>query len=105
PAGYVLDSSKQNFTVELQTTAKVAVVSAANAETTGSVILTKTDSDTGKALAGATFDLYKADGTKIASGLTTDTEGQIKVDNLKPGNYYFVETAAPAGYDFNKDTH
>ncbi|WP_268872518.1 prealbumin-like fold domain-containing protein, partial [Liquorilactobacillus mali] len=74
-----------DFIVKLQTTAKVETVSATNAERTGSVVLTKTDSDTGKALAGAIFDLYKADGTKVASGLTTDAKGQIKVDNLKPG--------------------
>ncbi|MDE3309013.1 LPXTG cell wall anchor domain-containing protein, partial [Lacticaseibacillus paracasei] len=101
PAGYELNDSKLNFTVELQTTAKVATVSATNAEKTGSVVLNKTDSDTGKTLAGAVFDLYKKDGTKVASGLTTDAKGQIKVNDLKPGDYYFVETAAPAGYELN----
>ncbi|MFD1431061.1 SpaA isopeptide-forming pilin-related protein, partial [Lacticaseibacillus mingshuiensis] len=101
PAGYELNDSKLNFTVELQTTTKVATVSATNAEKTGSVVLNKTDSDTGKALSGAVFDLYKKDGTKIASGLTTDAKGQIQVNDLKPGDYYFVETAAPAGYELN----
>ncbi|WP_273933247.1 prealbumin-like fold domain-containing protein, partial [Lacticaseibacillus paracasei] len=57
------------------------------------------DGDTGKALAGAVFDLYKKDGTKLASGLTTDAKGQIQVIDLKPGDYDFVETAAPAGYE------
>jgi uncharacterized surface anchored protein len=101
PAGYELNDSQLSFTVELQTTTKVATVSATNAEKTGSVVLNKTDGDTGKALAGAVFDLYKKDGTKVASGLTTDAKGQIKVDDLKPGDYYFVETAAPAGYELN----
>ncbi|WP_338216659.1 SpaA isopeptide-forming pilin-related protein [Lacticaseibacillus salsurivasis] len=101
PAGYELNDSQLSFTVELQTTTKVATVSATNAQKTGSVVLNKTDSDTGKALAGAIFDLYKKDGTKIASGLTTDANGQIKVNDLKPGDYYFVETAAPAGYELN----
>ncbi|EOJ2586218.1 prealbumin-like fold domain-containing protein, partial [Campylobacter jejuni] len=100
-AGYELNDSKLNFTVELQTTAKVATVSATNAEKTGSVVLNKTDSDTGKTLAGAVFDLYKKDGTKVASGLTTDAKGQIKVNDLKPGDYYFIETTAPAGYQLN----
>ncbi|MCB5816570.1 hypothetical protein LIQ96_14800, partial [Lacticaseibacillus paracasei] len=101
PAGYELNDSKLNFTVELQTTTKVATVSATNAQKTGSVVLNKTDSDTGKALSGAVFDLYKKDGTKLASGLTTDAKGQIQVNDLKPGDYYFVETAAPAGYELN----
>ncbi|MCU9585545.1 SpaA isopeptide-forming pilin-related protein, partial [Lacticaseibacillus paracasei] len=70
PAGYQLNNSKLNFTVEFQETTKVATVSATNAEKTGSVVLNKTDGDTGKTLAGAVFDLYKKDGTKIASGLT-----------------------------------
>ncbi|MCX2455043.1 SpaA isopeptide-forming pilin-related protein [Lacticaseibacillus nasuensis] len=101
PAGYELNDSKLNFTVELQTTTKVATVSATNAEKTGSVVLNKTDGDTGKTLSGAVFDLYKKDGTKVASGLTTDAKGQIQVNDLKPGDYYFVETAAPAGYELN----
>ncbi|WP_225048187.1 SpaA isopeptide-forming pilin-related protein [Lacticaseibacillus kribbianus] len=102
PAGYELNDSQLSFTVELQTTTKVATVSATNAEKTGSVVLNKTDGDTGKTLAGAVFNLYKKDGTKVASGLTTDAKGQIKVDDLKPGDYYFVETAAPAGYELNE---
>ncbi|KAI3473638.1 hypothetical protein Pfo_031576 [Paulownia fortunei] len=105
----------------------------ANEEKTGSVVLTKTDSDTNKILAGATFSLYKSDGTKVASDLTTDAketaapagynfdkdkhydftvelqttakDGQITKDGLKPGDYYFVETDAPAGYNFDKDKH
>ncbi|WP_125708780.1 SpaA isopeptide-forming pilin-related protein [Lacticaseibacillus porcinae] len=101
PAGYELNDSQLSFTVELQTTTKVATVSATNAEKTGSVVLNKTDGDTGKALAGAVFNLYKKDGTKVASGLTTNAKGQIKVADLKPGDYYFVETAAPAGYELN----
>ena len=103
PAGYELNDSKLNFTVELQTTTKVATVAATNGQKTGSVVLNKTDGDTGKALSGAVFDLYKKDGTKLASGLTTDTKGQIQVNDLKPGDYYFVETAAPAGYKLSNE--
>ena len=104
PAGYEFDKDKKyEFTVELQTTTKVATVSATNAEKTGSVELTKTDSDTNKVLAGATFALHKADGTKVSEELKTNDQGKLSVDNLKPGDYYFVETAAPAGYVLDAD--
>ncbi|MDN2451437.1 SpaA isopeptide-forming pilin-related protein, partial [Leuconostoc sp. UCMA20149] len=109
PAGYDLNKDKQyKFTIafqDIESAGKVVKVSATNAEKTGSVVLTKKDSDSNKVLAGATFDLYKADGTKVATDLTTNADGQINEDGLKPGDYYFVETAAPAGYNFDKDKH
>ncbi|WP_242034804.1 prealbumin-like fold domain-containing protein [Leuconostoc falkenbergense] len=43
--------------------------------------------------------------TEVATGLTTKADGQITKDGLKPGDYYFVETDAPAGYNFDKDKH
>lgn len=106
PAGYNFDSTKQYaFTIDISDSTDPVVVSAQNAEKTGSVVLTKTDAKTNKTLAGAVFDLYKANGTKIQSGLTTNAKGQIVVANLKPGDYYFVETKAPAGYTLNAGKH
>ncbi|WP_058211187.1 SpaA isopeptide-forming pilin-related protein [Lactococcus lactis] len=102
PAGYALSDSKLDFTIELQTTSKVVTVSAENKQLTGSVVLTKTDGDTGEALPGAVFSLYDANGEVVKSGLTTDTNGKIKVSDLKPGEYYFQETTAPAGYELNQ---
>lgn len=57
----------------------------------------------------ATFALYKgdaADGTAddelIGSYPTSATTGKINVQNLTVGDYYFLETIAPAGYGLNK---
>ncbi|KGH55580.1 membrane protein [Oenococcus oeni S25] len=61
------------------------MVKAGNSEKTGSVILTKIDVNTGKKLAGAVFDLYKANGDKLRTGLVTDKNGTILVSGLKPG--------------------
>ncbi|NLY09410.1 MAG: isopeptide-forming domain-containing fimbrial protein [Tissierellia bacterium] len=49
----------------------------------------------------AKFDLYKgtpSTGTKVGDTLTTDANGKITVKNLVPGDYYFIEVEAPAGY-------
>ncbi len=72
--------------------------SEALAATIGTLILNKTDADDDTPLAGAVFSLYK-DGKEIQSGLTTDANGQITVENCGAGTYYFVETKAPDGYE------
>ncbi|WP_257614921.1 SpaA isopeptide-forming pilin-related protein [Oenococcus oeni] len=102
PEGYQLSNKHFEFTVvkNSQSSVKVAV---SDQESTGSVLLNKIDSDTGNPLQGAVFDLYKSDGSKVASNLTTDANGQIKVSDLKPGSYYFVESKAPNGYNFNSN--
>jgi fimbrial isopeptide formation D2 family protein/LPXTG-motif cell wall-anchored protein len=63
----------------------------------GAVELTKTGAED-KALAGAEFSIFKADGTKVKTGLVTSTDGKIRVDGLEYGDYYFQETKAPTGY-------
>ena len=74
-------------------------------EAKGEITLTKTGKDNAK-LAGAEFDLYRVKQTteradvKINNAaLVTDETGEIYVNNLDPGTYYFVETKAPAGYE------
>lgn len=67
----------------------------------GSVKMTKV-SDQGKRLSGAVFGLYHADGKQVGE-YTSDKNGQLLVKNLSPGDYYFVEKEAPAGYTINKE--
>ncbi|WP_288530499.1 SpaA isopeptide-forming pilin-related protein [uncultured Secundilactobacillus sp.] len=66
---------------------------------TGDVTLTKTsDGYCPKRLSGAVFSLYSKAGQLVKSDLTTNYRGQFTVDKLTAGDYYFVETKAPAGY-------
>lgn len=79
----------------------------------GHLQLTKTDGE-GQLLAGAVFELYHWDGTKMGAKVTknaaemtigdeqgrftTNATGQINIANLIPGWYVFKEVAAAPGY-------
>ena len=69
----------------------------------GSVELHKVDAITKKSLAGAVFDLENQSGKVLQSNLTTDSNGNLIVKNLKDGNYQFVEVKAPQGYQINSN--
>ncbi|MFD1549425.1 LPXTG cell wall anchor domain-containing protein [Levilactobacillus fuyuanensis] len=68
----------------------------------GEVILKKTAKTNGEVLAGAVYELQDVNGEVIKSDLVTDAEGIIKVDGLAAGDYQFVETTPPAGFELNK---
>ena len=55
-----------------------------------SATLIKTDDNSGDALKGVTYDLYK-EGNNVALGTyITNDDGKIIANNLTPGDYYFV---------------
>ena len=64
----------------------------------GSVILSKIDSETGKPIVGATFQLLDESGNVVQDNLTTNENGEIEASELQPGNYVLVETGVPDGY-------
>ncbi|EAF2765256.1 LPXTG cell wall anchor domain-containing protein [Listeria monocytogenes] len=104
PDGYQLESTPWQFEIVANDTSQVTVI-AENAKLepdvaeTGAVRLIKTDSETGTRLSGAVFSLLDESGKVIQANLTTDENGEIFIDGLKPGNYSLKETKAPDGYE------
>ncbi|MDP7991662.1 SpaA isopeptide-forming pilin-related protein [Bacillus sp. MHSD_36] len=100
PTHYDLNQNPINFTVEKSQTAK-ASVTATNSLTKGAVELTKVDDVDGSTLEGAIFKIVDMNGNVLRSNLTTDKDGKISVSDLRPGDYQFIETKAPIGYDLS----
>ncbi|MFQ4152132.1 SpaA isopeptide-forming pilin-related protein [Lactiplantibacillus plantarum] len=106
PLGYELNTTPVKFTfggIKPEVAFQVSQddVKQPVVPTTGDVTLTKTDATTKAALAGAVYELQDATGKVLKMGLTTDTTGQLTVSGLTAGNYQFVETKAPSGYQLN----
>ncbi|MGG5463440.1 SpaA isopeptide-forming pilin-related protein [Clostridium sp. B9] len=101
PEGYELDKTPVKFTIVVGQKEAIRIEKV-NIATPGSVILTKKDSQNGNVLKGAVFNLQNQQGEDIRTNLTTDKNGQISLNDLAPGDYQFVETKAPEGYELDK---
>jgi uncharacterized surface anchored protein len=67
----------------------------------GSLLITKTDAQTGLPLADARFKVTDASGAVVGSAggeYVTDSRGEILIPSLKPGAYVVTELKAPEGY-------
>ncbi|MCC2498660.1 SpaA isopeptide-forming pilin-related protein [Bacillus paranthracis] len=100
PNHYDLNETPIKFTVK-KGQEKIASVTAKNSLTKGAVELTKVDDIDGSTLEGAIFKIVDMNGNDVRSDLTTDKDGKISVSDLRPGDYQFIETKAPTGYDLN----
>ena len=106
PAGYTLAAEPVETDLDSTTADTVVKISQTDNRKTGSVKLIKLSSD-GMPLSNAEFALYqKAEDTGVAGadtliqeGLVTGADGATAIiDQLTWGDYYFLETKAPQGY-------
>ncbi|MFZ4451666.1 SpaA isopeptide-forming pilin-related protein [Salibacterium aidingense] len=103
PEGYQLNKEPIGFEIEASQE-EMASLTVENDRIQGSVLLTKRSTDSrGHPLSGAEFDLEHGDGETIKKDLTTDTNGEISVAKLDVGEYQFVETKAPDGYELDEE--
>ena len=98
PAGYELDDTA--FSVAMNQNGQTLKVTRENKLITGSIEILKVDADTKQPLAGVVYRLFDADGNEIADG-TTDTNGKVTFDNLKPGSYSYQEISTVDGYQLD----
>ena len=63
----------------------------------GILVINKYDKESNKPLPNTLIEIRKEDNTVIYKGYTDDN-GQIKINDLKYGNYYLAETEASTGY-------
>lgn len=108
PAGYEIDDTPQ--TVYLSGKEQDVVTVEFSNGKHGNLIIDKIDSVTKQPLPGAQFKITTSDGsfvgnyggTVTSNGIyTTDSNGQIKLVNLKPDTYVVTEIKAPDGYVLN----
>lgn len=100
PKDYTLSTNPIEFTIDKSQQA-LATVTANNSLKTGEVELLKVDEfGEKKPLEGAVFKLVDTNNNDVSphTNLTTDKHGKVKVSNLRPGTYKFIEIAAPEHY-------
>ena len=109
PGTYVVSETKTVDGYELNTTSQTVVVSANDAQTLtflntpkGKLLIEKIDSVTRSPLPGATFEIKGS--SFPATSFTTNSSGQILLQDLTSGDYTIEEKRAPDGYRFENNS-
>ena len=112
PYGYTISN---NVEFEVTETKEIQKVVMKDDYLNGKIIIYKTDSNTGKGIAGVTFEIRDAEGNVIET-LVTDKNGyaestELPIGTYKNGKYeedikyYVVETKAASGYTLDDTAH
>ena len=109
PVGYELNEEKVTFSIgkdqyDPLTDTIHTEVSQEDEQKTASIRLTKKDEEDGKRLKNAYYDVYVKKNNKwqkIYESVKTNAAGELIIDNLKFGDYRFVEIMPPVGYELD----
>lgn len=99
---YILNSTIFDVNVEYN---KTTTKNITNARKKGSLKIYKVDKDNNQiALGNVKFDLFSEEFQKVIGTYTTNVDGEIKIDNLRVGNYKLIEKNTGKWYNLADDT-
>ncbi|MGM0212653.1 SpaA isopeptide-forming pilin-related protein [Enterococcus sp. AZ109] len=101
PMDFIINTTPIEFFVLRNGNNQIPTVNLNMVNYQGSAKLIKSDENQNP-LSGAVFKVIDSDGNPVVENLTSNTNGEINVESLAPGEYRFVETAAPNGYILNE---
>lgn len=101
PDGYFINETVYEFTVHPNGT-----ITGDNTITDipNTITITKTDYSTGKALKGATIEVYDENNVLVKVGVT-DEDGKLYVAIPDYGTFHYKESVAPEGYILDEGTY
>ena len=99
---YILTEEPQTVTL---TQDQIKDVKFENEHKKGNLKIYKVDKDNHKIVLGnVEFDLFSEEFNKVIGTYTTNVDGEIKIDNLRIGNYKLIEKNTGKWYDLADDT-
>lgn len=112
PSGYVLEDKEYPVELKYKDEKTDLITEELAVENKPTVIrLLKVDQETGKAMAGVQFEIWKKNvpesGTEKNDHMiqTTDENGEIRIERLAPGTYCFQEHQTLPGYVLDETIH
>ncbi len=103
PDGYQIDIEPRTVEVLWGKVATVTIPNGAIPEPKASLGLIKTNEDGSARVSGAVIRVWNDEG--YSKNVVTNSNGEIVLDDLDIGNYYYQEVSAPYGYLLNSTVH
>lgn len=98
---YILDETIHKVKLVANETSTLSLT---NKKKTGNIKLVKVDKDNHEiALGNVEFDLYSEEFQKVIGTYTTNVDGEIKIDNLRVGEYKLIEKNTGKWYNLAED--
>lgn len=99
---YILNERKFDVTVEYSKTTTVEIT---NEHKRGNIKITKVDKDNKRIpLGNVEFDLFSEEFGRVVGTYYTDVNGELKIENLRTGNYKLIEKTTGKWYNLATDT-